>query len=250
MTQYKCIIIDDEKQARNALRHEIQTHCPELLVVAEADSVQGGIKCLEAHTADILFLDVRLGDGTGFDILGELATSAKVVFTTAYSEYALRAFKFSAVDYLLKPIDGTDLKACVEKIIGDDHSKVTERLMNMLRNHTLSPTERRVAIPSATGVHLFNVSDIVRLNAQRNYTDIYFEHRGPLLSAKNLKEFEEMLMQHGFLRVHNSHLVNSNKISSYQNKDGGYLIMTDNSVVPIAQRKKTEILHFIQSRFG
>jgi len=249
MVKYTCIIIDDEEQAINALLLELKLHCPEITVVDCCANVEQAVKSIDALSPDMLFLDIRLTDGTGFDVLREIQNKQiKVVFTTAYSEFAIQAFKFNAIDYLLKPINGVDLAQTTRKIILTENNDLKNRISNLLSNQTTEKREQKIAIQSSDGIHLFPVMDFLHLNSERNYTRIFLSNGKTLLSAKTLKEFDEMLSDEYFLRVHQSHIVNLAHVESYINRDGGYLTIQKTSI-PVSTRKKNEVLKVLKGRY-
>ena len=246
----RAVIIDDEKQARNALASDIRVFCPEIVIVAEADSVKSGIKTITEQKPDLVFLDVEMTDGTGFDILEMLKPiDFHVVFTTAYDTHAVKAFKFSAVDYLLKPIDLEELIAAVKKISTiSNHKALQMSLTALIENTKHAPKElQKIVINSSDGHYIFSVHEIIRFEADRNYTKVIIENEKPLLVAKTLKHFEDLLKGQKFERVHQSHIVNVRNIKKYISKDGGYVVMSNSDNVPVAQRKKTELLELLDS---
>lgn len=248
MVNYRCILIDDEKQAVNALKHELEVNCPEMKIIGEAYSVKEAVALIEETHPDVIFLDIQLTDGLGFDVLEQISTySPKVIFTTAYSEHAIRAFKFNAIDYLLKPIDGVELGQAVRKLLLVENNELKQRLDNLLDNQNASNLNKKIAISTSEGIHLFPLKSILKLNSERNYTRVYFTNGKTLLSAKTLKEFEEILSPYPFMRIHQSYIVNLRHIKSYINKDGGYILMDDESTLPLAARKKSKLLEELKN---
>lgn len=246
--QLKGLIVDDEAQARAALRQELEFHCGEIEIVAEAATVKEAVDVIDSVQPNIVFLDIQLTDGLGFDVLEQLNQHTfHVIFTTAYSEYALKAIKFSALDYLLKPIDGKELRAAVDKAIATDQSVSRRSLENYIRNQTLQGGRKRIALHTSEGIRLVELQSIIRCQSDGNYTAIHFTDSKRILIAKTLKEFEELLTPFGFERVHISHLVNLEHLRNYSNKEGGHLEMSDNTVVPVAQRKKSRLLELLGS---
>lgn len=248
MVNYKCIIIDDEEQAINALEHELKEHCPEMKIIGQANSVFTAVKLINELKPELIFLDIQLMDGLGFDVLEQIEDrNVQVIFTTAYSEYAIRAFRFNAVDYLLKPIDSVDLVRAVQKLLQAENSELKQRINSLISNQKLAEKDKKIAIATAEGIHLFPLETIVKLNSERNYTKVYFSNGKTLLSAKTLKDFEELLTQYKFMRIHQSYIVNLMHIKSYMSKDGGYILMEDNSTVPLAARKKSALLDILKN---
>ncbi|MBF6608388.1 MAG: response regulator transcription factor, partial [Flavobacterium sp.] len=208
----------------------------------------------ESLQPDVAFLDIQLGDGTGFDILEKVAqkigqSSSHIVFITAHEEYAIKAFRFSALDFLLKPVDPEELQKVVEKIRAvfrkNDGFAHIDLLLENIRQKV--DNFKRIALSTSDGIHLFDVSDIIRCESEDNYTKFFIRDHKPVLISKTLKEYEELLSGHGFERIHQSHLINLSYLKSYIKKDGGYVIMADNSHLPISQRKKDHLQQLIKS---
>lgn len=242
----KAVIIDDEKQARSALRREIKLHCTGLEIVGEAGSVEESLTLLTKIKTDLVFLDIQLTDGVGFDILeGLQKRDFKVIFTTAYSEYALKAFRFDALDYLLKPIDSLELKQAVAKVAEAQEEESDQKIDNFLRNQALNDPFKRISLQTSDGIHLIELRKIMRLNSEGNYTRFFFNDGQKMLVSKTLKEFEKMLVPFGFERVHLSHIINLSHLKSYISKDGGYLILSDGANVPVSQRKKSRLIEVL-----
>lgn len=246
----RTILIDDEQSARNSLKAELRDYCPEIVIVGEADGVQKGIAAIRELKPELVFLDVEMGDGTGFDLLEQLApVSFQVIFTTAHDTHAVKAFKYSAVDYLLKPVDADELVAAVKKLDKlADQQLLQTSLKALLENARQSTKElRKVVINSSEGHYVLNIGEIIRFEAERNYTKVILESEKPLLVAKTLKHFEDLLQSQKFERIHQSHLINVQHIRKYIPRDGGYVVLSNGDNVPVAQRKKTELLALLES---
>lgn len=243
----RAIIIDDEPAARASLELEIRLHCPEIRIVAEADSVAEGIQVIQSISSfDLLFLDIQMADGTGFDVLQNVDTEQfKTIFTTAYSEYALRAIKFTPLDYLLKPIDAEELKAAVNKTLRQQQSNLQEQIRQYLAQLVPAQPSPRVALATAEGIHLYFVKNIVRCASDGNYTTVFFEDKSKLLVAKTLKELETILTPYQFERIHKSHLINLEHLRRYYNRFSGEVEMSDGVLLPVAQRKKAQLLELL-----
>ncbi len=240
----KVLIIEDEEQSISALRSEIAMNCPNLEIVGEAKTVSEGILMIETLQPELIFLDIQLSDGIGFDVLSHFQNKVdfKVIFTTAYSQYAIKAIKFSALDYLLKPIDAEELKKAVEKAFKSSQNELATKIETLIRNHSETPARKKIVLPTSEGVSVFEVENILKCSAESNYTCIYFTNGKKMLFSKTLKEFEELLCNSGFERIHNSHIINLNHLSSFVNKDGGYVILSDKSTLPVSQRKKINLM--------
>ncbi|MBK8566452.1 MAG: response regulator transcription factor [Saprospiraceae bacterium] len=247
---FKAILIDDEPNARATLRQEIDLHCPEIQIISEAGSVAEGVAVLQRQPAiDLLFLDIQLTDGSGFDILEQVDYQVfKTIFTTAYSDYALKAIKFQPLDYLLKPIDAEELREAVNKALQTQQASFNQQMRQFIQQYKVATaTPERIALATADGIHLFSTKSIIRLASEGNYTTVYFENGKKLLLAKTLKDMEESLAMHSFERIHKSHLVNLDHVQSYVNRFGGEVVMSDGSELPVAQRKKSTLLHRLGS---
>ncbi|KQS48700.1 MULTISPECIES: LytR/AlgR family response regulator transcription factor [Flavobacterium] len=243
------VLIDDDSNLRKGMKSLLSRYAPEIKILGEADSVKTGIKVMDSLKPQVVFLDIQLTDGTGFDILENLAqkngkSSSHIVFITAHEEYAIKAFRFSALDFLLKPVDPEELEKVIEKIKStlekNDNYAHIDLLLENIRKKV--DNFKRIALSTSDGIHLLEVSDIIRCESEDNYTKFYIKNGKPILISKTLKEYEELLAEHGFERIHQSHLINLSCLKSYIKKDGGYVIMADNSKLPISQRKK-ERLH-------
>ncbi|AWH83784.1 DNA-binding response regulator [Flavobacterium album] len=250
----KALLIDDDSNLRNGMKGLLGMYAPDIHIVGEADSVKSGIQAIEQHQPDVIFLDIQLGDGTGFDILEQLAKkigklSSHVVFITAHEQFAVKAFRFSALDYLLKPVDPEELRKVTEKIkkvlANNDSYAHIDLLLENIRKKV--DKFKRIALSTSDGIHLFEVSDIIRLESQDNYTRFHIKDHKPVLIAKTLKEYEDLLSEQGFERIHQSHLINLAYLKSYIKKDGGYAVMADNSNLPISQRKKERLQELLKS---
>ncbi|MES2486982.1 MAG: LytTR family DNA-binding domain-containing protein [Bacteroidota bacterium] len=248
------LLIDDDSNLRQGMKALLAMYAPDIHILGEAENVKGGIAAIETHKPDVIFLDIQLGDGTGFDILEQLTQkqgrlTSHVVFITAHEEFAVKAFRFSALDYLLKPVDPEDLRKVVEKIkkvlSNNDNYAHIDLLLENIRKKV--DKFKRIALSTSDGIHLFEVADIIRLESQDNYTKFYIKDNKPVLIAKTLKEYEEMLSEQGFERIHQSHLINLAYLKSYIKKDGGYAVMADNSHLPISQRKKDRMQELLRS---
>lgn len=241
----KSILVDDEPKSRKNLAMLLAEYCPAVEILGQAASPAEAIKLLAQHQPDLVFLDIEMGRESGFDLLRSLgnAKTFEVIFVTAYDQYGIEAVKACAIDYLLKPINILELTAAVGKArqyIGP--KKENKRLAELLANLERSTDEQKIALPLADKIEFVAVNSIIRLEAERNYTHIYLDNGKKYLMCKTLKDYDELLVQHGFLRSHQSHLVNLKKISAYVKIDGGYISMNDGSKVPVSRIKKDEIM--------
>lgn len=234
------MIVEDKTAAIELLRWQIQEHCPEITQVVSAISVEEALPLLHHFEPDILFLDIQMPQQTGFDLLASVRKwNFEVIFTTAYNEFAIQAIRFSALDYLLKPVDPLALQQAVERYkMKRVYAGARESLYsNFIQNITTEAgAPIRLALPGINEIQYVQLNDIIRLQADRNYTRFYFTKEKQFLSAKTLLEYEKTLEKSGFLRVHKSHLVNSTHIKSYGKQ--GIIIMSDDSEVEVSRRKR------------
>jgi two-component system LytT family response regulator len=239
----KAIVIDDEQHCSDRLSSLlIRDYEKVIRVEGSFKNVDEGIKAIHMLHPDLIFLDVQLGNKTAFDLLQQLhEIHFEIIFTTAYEKYAVQAFKFSAIDYLLKPVDTDNLRAAIgrlsDKIYKTNASKKIETLI-----HNMHGASKRICVPVLNGLEFIQVNDIVRCESDVNYTTLFLRDRQKMVVAKTLKEFEEMLGDYNFFRVHKSHLVNLAYIKSYNKGKGGTLTMTDHSTVEVSTRRKDEFL--------
>lgn len=250
----KAILIDDDKNLREGMKGLLSRVAPNIAIIGEAESVETGVTAMIHLQPQVVFLDIQLIDGTGFDILERVAETNKainsnIVFITAHEEYAIKAFRFSALDFLLKPVDPEELKKVITKIEGvvekkNDFSHIDLLLENIRKN---VDNFKRIALSTAEGIHLFDISDIIRCEGADNYTKFYIQNSKPILISKTLKEYEELLSGNNFERIHQSHLINLNYLKSYIKRDGGYVIMKDGSSLPISQRKRDRLQQILKN---
>ncbi|MDR7131789.1 two-component system LytT family response regulator [Algoriphagus sp. 4150] len=247
----RAIIIEDEVRSRELLHALVTSHCSEIEVIASTGTVNEAIALIKAHEPDILFLDIELQTGTGFEILQQInGLSPAVIFTTAYEHYAIRAIKFSAVDYLLKPIDVDELKEAVTKVASrptEDHQRMLSSLLQNL--HELKPQGKpTLTLSLSNELEFIPIDEIIRIEAAGAYSTFYLVDGRKIIVSKNLKEYEMLLCSHFFMRIHNSHIINLNKIQRMLKTDGGYAVMSDGFPVIISPKKKDEFLHAMSLR--
>lgn len=248
------ILVDDDKNLRNGLKALLSRYAPEITILGEAENVSDAISEISLKKPQVVFLDIQLNDGTGFDILEKLTEQngkieSQVVFITAHEQYAIKAFRFSALDFLLKPVDPEDLQKVIEKIRKTVQKKDTFSHIDLLLENIRKKVDnfKRIALSTTEGIHLFDVSDIIRCESTDNYTTFHIRNSKPILISKTLKEYDELLSEQGFERIHQSHLINLAYLKSYIKKDGGYVIMADNSNLPVSQRKKDRLQELIKN---
>lgn len=239
-----CLIIDDEENGRLNLARLAQEYCPELHLIGEASGVNEAIEIIKLKKPQLLLLDIEMKDGTGFDVLEACQQyQHEVIFVTAYNQYGINAIKFSAIDYLLKPINSAHFQAAVEKAIRQIELKAeNKRLRNLLYNVNQSGTNQRIALPFVDSIEFVEVKCIVRLEADGSYTRFILSDNAEHLVSGSLKEYDELLSVHGFIRTHQAHLVNPQYIKSLVKSDGGYLLLQNGTNVPISRLRKTEVI--------
>ncbi|HMR57135.1 MAG TPA: LytTR family DNA-binding domain-containing protein [Cyclobacteriaceae bacterium] len=243
----KCIIVDDESKSRESLRILIEDFCDNVKVCALCQNVDEGIKAIKEHKPEVVFLDIQLQRETGFDLLTRIKDiNFEVIFTTAYSEYAIKAFKFSAIDYLLKPIDIDELKLALGKVNKKLDDNISLRFKHLLQNlKTPSSGNYKLALPTTEGFHFVKVSEIMYCEASSNYTEIITIDGKKHVVSKTLKEYDDMLAEHDFYRIHNSYLINLNAIKKYVRGEGGYVVMNNDRSLDVSKRKKEGFLERI-----
>ena len=247
----KALIIDDELKARNVLNHYVTNFIPEITEVQQADSVDSALEILKTYQPGIIFLDVEMPHKNGFDLLLALKDPTfDIIFTTAYNQYAIQAIRFSALDYLLKPVDPDELRAAVERYMEKQKptAEKKELFENLVQNiGKKAVKDFRLAVPSSEGVFFFTLNEILRLEADRNYTFIHLTNKKPFIASKTLKYFEEMLDEFGFIRTHKSHLVNPVHVVRLSH-DHEHVFLTDGSKIEISRRKKEEVQQQLSAR--
>jgi two-component system LytT family response regulator len=241
------IVIDDESKGRLALREKLSAYCPQITVLAEATNGQEALILIQQHKPQLIFLDIEMPRMNGFEMLNELPEkNFHIIFTTAYDQYAIKAIKYAAFDYLLKPIDIEELRTAISKIDTRENSE-TKKQVELLSQNMQQPKKQlsKLAIPTLDGLLFYNISDIIHLEANSNYTNIYLINKIKITASKTLKEFEELLPEDIFFRTHHSHLINLNYIKRYIKGDGGQIELQNGSVVDVSRRKKEEFLKAI-----
>jgi len=238
----KAVIIDDEVQSVKSISYILREYCKNIEVIGTANSALEAINLIDKKKPELVFLDIELSDGTGFDVLERLENrNFSVIFITAFDEYAIKAFKYSAVDYILKPIDIDELQKAVERI--SKQELVTQPLnYDVLLQNIKKSKPNKLTLPTTNGYLFVNIENITHLESDRNYTFIYTTEKKKILVSKNLGEFEDLLDQDIFVRCHRSYLVNLNHIMQYIKSDGGEIEMITGQRIPISRRKKDEFL--------
>ncbi|AWO00620.1 DNA-binding response regulator [Chitinophaga alhagiae] len=248
MSEIKAIIVDDEQHCIDALQAMLQKKCPEVTVLAGVNSVEEARRVIDELGPDLVFLDVEMPHQNGFELLKQYDRILfDVIFTTAYEQYALKAIKFNALDYLLKPFSVQDLQEALRKFqerrAGKGADPAIAPLEVFLQNmKTMQQSNKKIALPTINGLVFMPVQNIVRCESTGNYTKLFFTDRKQLLVSKPLKEFEELLTDVDFFRVHNSHLINLQQMESYIQGEGGFALMSDGTQVEVSRRRKADFL--------
>jgi len=246
----QAVIIDDEPNNITNLTQLLGRHCPEVQVVATAYSSREGKDIILSHRPDLVFLDISMPENNGFDLLRSIPDPGfDIIFVTAYDQYGIQAVKFSALDYLLKPIDVPELRQAVNKaLLRKDHKQQNGQVENLLQllQHRQDKEEHRIALPGARETRFVRTAQIVRCEASNNYTSFYLSNGEKVIVSKPIYEYDELLGPYGFLRPHQSHLVNKRFIKSWVKKDGGYLLLEDGTPIPVSRAKKELIREWVR----
>lgn len=239
------VIIDDVASARTNLKADLEAYCPQIEVIGEAEGVVSGAKVIRQLQPEVVFLDIQMQDGSGFDLLEVLGNiDFQLIFTTASDAHAIKAFRFSAIDYLLKPIDPDELVEAVAKLQATPKAPQQQARIDALLEN-LHPVKKptRLALHTLEKVHIVAIDEVYRIESSANYSIFHFGDGRQLLVTKTLKDFDKLLSSdHDFIRVHQSHLVNAAWIKEFVKMDGGYLVMKDKTEVPVASRKRAQVV--------
>jgi two-component system LytT family response regulator len=244
----RAIIVEDEKHSRETLRGLLDRYCRNVIILAEADTYRSGIAAIKEHQPQLIFLDIQMPDGSGFRLLEELdEINFEIIFTTAFDQFAIKAIKYSALDYLLKPIDPEELanalKKVEQKISKQKVNQNIQVLLDNIKNKDADP--HKIVLSTSEKIHVIDTDQILRCESDNYYTNFFLTNGKQILVSKTLKENEQMLDGHNFIRPHKSHLVNVKYIKGYLRSDGGYIEMTDGSKIPVSRRKREKIVEII-----
>jgi two-component system LytT family response regulator len=244
----RALIVEDEHLNREVLKSLIQTYCKGITIAGEAVNVKTAIESIQSIHPDIVFMDIELGDGTAFDVLRGISNPQfKLIFTTAYDHYAVKAIKFNAIDYLLKPIDPDELREAVEKAAHSD-GPPPQRLEHFMANISNTRNENPViTLSTSDSFEYLPVRDIIRCEAQGAYTKFYIRSKTPLLVSKTLKEYEPLLQPYNFFRTHQSHLINLHEVERFLKGDGGYVVLKDGAKIGVARTRRDEFLNVMRT---
>jgi len=244
---YKAVIIDDEHHSRVLLQSMMEKYCPEITVLGIGANIHEGIEVIEANKPDLVFLDIEMPGGTGFELLRYFSKPwFNVIFITAYDHYAIKAIKFSALDYLLKPIDIEELQNAVKKVRERSNNDAIHMLLQNA-NHS-KPSQQTIGLSTSDGLEFVSLTDIQKIEASGPYSYFWLKGGRKIMVSKNLKEYELLLKEHGFFRVHNSFIVNLEEVKMLVKSEGGYVLMKDDTTVAISPKKKDEFLLQMKQR--
>jgi len=246
----KAVIIDDEKDSIDTLKWKLENYCPDVSVISSFEKPADGVSYLKKNPVDLLFLDIEMPMLTGFDVLEELGRdiSFDIIFITAYDNFGIQAVKFSALDYLLKPVQNKELKEAIDKHLKKSQQKIPSEQIDLLLNNVQAERKGkrgRIALASKESIEFVDPNDIVVCEANSNYTNIYLVEGRKRVISKTLKEFEEMLLQFDFFRPHNSHLINLGRVKEFIRGDGGYLVMENKMKIPVSKNRKEELMQLL-----
>ena len=245
MRQFTAIVVDDELNNRQNLITMLSKHCPEINVLGEAANVKEAQYLIKTTSPEVVFLDIEMPGGNGFTLLENGYISFKVIFVTAYDAYALKAIKFSALDYLLKPIDRQELVDAVGRLEKSNSKVQVEKVKNL--GAFLNQEEKKIAISLTEEIRLIALKSIIRLQADNNYCKFFLEAEEQILTSKNLGYYYDLLKDQGFSRVHQSHVVNTGKLDRYVKKDGGYLVLSNGDQVPVSRTQREQVARLFGS---
>ena len=244
----RALVIDNETDIRESVLSLVTMFCPEISELSSANSVSSGIEKIRIFKPDLVFLDVELGDGTGMSLLSHFTEfTFDVIFITAHNKYAVDAFRLSAIDFLLKPINPEELISAVQKVIEKKEKNILLSQLKILNENYKSTisAEAKIVLKDADSIFFVKTKDIIRCESDGAYTTFHLLNKEKIVISKTIKEYDDLLSPFGFLRTHQSHLVNSFYIKRFDKNDGGELVLTDNYSVPVSQRKKDFILDFL-----
>ncbi len=247
----KVLVIDNEPNLRTAIKALLNAFCPEITRIEEADGVQNGLQKIKTFQPDILLLDVEMDDGTGFDLMKQISNPGfQLIFITAHNKYAIEAFQFSAIDYLMKPVDPDALQKSILRASANIRNNSLHQQVQVLLQQLagIQKHDRKIVLKDIENTYFIKVSDILYCEAEGTYTKFYFSNSDPILVSKNLKEYESILEPIGFVRTHHSFLANPDKIKMYDKTEGGALILEGGYSIPVSQRKKEFVMQILEKK--
>ena len=242
------VIIDDERNALDVLSMQLRNYCPGVQVLQLCQGGDEGVTAIKTLNPQVVFLDIEMPKVNGFDVLDQTkGHNFKVIFTTAYDQFAIKAFKYSAIDYLLKPIDIEDLKTAVNKIQDEKSEDLTAKLQVLYQQLGIKTSlPSKVPLPFGDGYEMIPFANIIRCESESNYTTIFLTDKRKVTLSKTLKEIEESFIHPSFFRLHHSHLINTDHITKFYKMDGGYVVMSDGTQINISRNKKDDFFAFLK----
>lgn len=242
----RTVLIDDDESNLSSLSEKLAKNCPQILIIAKCDNAQDGMESIENLHPDLVFLDIEMPVMNGFLMLQQITyKNFELIFVTAYDHYAIKAIRYSALDYLVKPVEISELKAAVLRAEANRINHHAQAQIELLLEHFHKKQPRRITIPTGNGLQFINLEDIIYFEASNNYTNIYLSTNQKLLVSRTLKDFEEMIPAEIFLRIHHSVIVNKFYVEKYIRGDGGQVVMSNGILLDVSKRKKSEFLQAI-----
>jgi two-component system, LytTR family, response regulator len=242
----KAVIVDDEACFREMIQMLLEDYFPDIKVVAQAEGVEDAIQAIEEQKPDLVFLDIEIKGGTGFHVLRKLKNrDFKLIFITAFNEFAIQAIKFSAIDYILKPINEFEFKAGVERAVQENEKHENSVSLDLLLNNFKNNVDKKLVLRTAQDLHVVNIGDLVRCVADNAYTTFHLNTGEKIMVSKGIGEYTELLASFGFVRPHQSHLVNLDYIKKLDKTDGGFLILKDKTEIPVSLRQKPSLIELL-----
>lgn len=249
----RAYIVEDEPQGRNNLKNFLDKHCGDVQIVAEAGSVAEGLQHLnnDKLEIDLAFMDIKLSDGLIFQLLDQLNTiNFDIIFVTAFERFAIEACNYSSIGYILKPIDADELQKAVNRVRAGKNNHIEERLEIFKQIYNNPNVFTKMSISALDGIYFVNIQDIIRFEADDNYTNIYLENGKKITASKTIKSYEELLEHANFYRVHKRHVINLNYMHKYVKGDGGYLVMDDGMKIEVSRRRRPAFMEQIRRLQG
>jgi len=244
----KVLIIDDEKPTRDLIKRMLESFNLNISIHTDGENVATGVKAIEQIEPDLVLLDIQMPDGNGFDVLKQTSyKNFQVIFITAFQEFAIQAIKFSALDYILKPIDMEELQSSISRALESITEKIDESQYNALQNNIQPQQKKKLVLKTLESIHIVDIENIVRCEADKNYTSFYLADGKRIIVSKTLKDYDILLSGHNFFRAQQSHLINVNFIDRYDKHDGGSVIMKDGAEVPLSPAKKDQFFRLLEN---
>jgi two-component system LytT family response regulator len=246
----RSVIVDDEERNINVLKSILDDQCPDLQVSGTAGSIAESLNLIPSINPDLVFLDVELADGMSFEILSQLEhRNFEIIFITAYNHYAVKAFRFAAIDYLLKPVNPFELKAAVQKASEKKLYQNLQQRIDLLLSSIALPRQRmqRIALPTLEGLYFIDLDDIIKIEAEGSYSVFHLKEHKKIMVSKSLKDYEDLLEGDDFIRIHHSFVINLAQVKKYIKGSGGYVVMNDDSKVDVSIRRKEEFLKRVRT---